>query len=788
MKNPVTTMKNPVLFLSATLLLSLQVRLDAQDTNTFRIDSQAQWEEWSFPLTTLGFNEDGSITPLKLDAGINASLSATNFTHNKLSTEKRGGIRQAGSNPGTAANVMDGDPGTYWQPDPDSDLQDWVLEIDLGRAVPATLIRLRFPDQEGARPLREFRVFTTDGKLQSNTQEIFVYDLVGGTTSWNEETVVEFPLSSGTAFNRGIYRSGAAAAETDTSSTFVHLQYVRILGDAKSADAAISEVEVITYAENLALGLIERGGSVSDQDITGRASSAVDGDVNTSLNVNREVGKKLGGVRYDWDLGAVYFVTRAMFLADQTQSTWTTPGFSSLGRILTSDGRLAPKQAPPGEPPAIDYDIEFDYLTTTEWGLPEHLAYFFQPHKRMRHLSLQWDINTGGLSIGALAETAIYATGHVAEVRMESDFIQIADRAVVLKNLRWEADLPEGTRILASTRSGNTFDDVTIYYDRNGVEVSAEEFDGMRKSKRGPTESVVAPGQDWSSWSNVYQFSGQKFLSPSPRQYVQFRVMMATDRPDVAPTLKSFELDFADAFLAGALARVSPNRAVPGVPETFTYTLMPSFRRGDTGFNRILVLTPAEALLDSLAIRVAGNDVEPVSVNIMQDSLIVVLDEVVQRSEVELDIHVPILQNPYLFNGFVGHTDEPELWQLVDESERFAVTVFLPQIADSNRLLDDLSIQPEIITPNGDGTGDGTEIRFAVFKTDTRPQVRIYSMAGDMVSELDGGLGPDGMQLYTWSGKDRTGATVTPGIYLCRIKIDSQANSETLARVINVAY
>ena len=776
-----------VLFLSAALLLAFQA-VDAQDTNTFRIDTQAQWEEWSFPAKTLGFNEDGSITPLKLDTQVNASLNATEFVHNKLSTEKRGGIREAGSNFGTAANVLDGDPETWWQPDPESDLQDWVLEVDLGRAVPATLIRLRFPNQEGARPMREFRVFTSDGKLQSNTQEIFVYDLVGGTTSWNEETVMEFPLSSGTAFRRGIYRTGAPDAQTDTTSTFVHLQYVRILGDATSPDAAISEVEVITYADNLALGLIERGGSVSDQDITGRASAAVDGDVNTALNVNREVGRKVGGVRYLWDLGAVYFVTRAMFLADQTQSTWTTPGFSSTGRILSSDGRLAPTAPPPGEAPIIDYDIEFDFVTRAVWGHPEHLSYFFQPHRRMRHLALQWDINTGGLSIGALAETAIYAAGHVAEVRMQSDFIEVADRAVVLKNLRWDADVPEGSRILASTRSGNTFDALTIYYDRNGVQVSEEEFDGMRKSKRGPTETVTVPGQDWSSWSTPYQFSGQNFLSPSPRQFVQFRVMMATDSPDVAPTLKAFELDYADAFLAGATARVTPNRAVPGEAETFTYTLMPSFRRGDTGFNRVLVLTPAEATLDSLDVRVGGEDVAPVAISVMQDSLIVQLEDTIQRDQVELDIHVPILENPYLFNGFVGHTDQPDLWQLVDETERYAITVFLPEIAESDKLLDDLSVEPGIITPNGDGVGDAAEISFAVLKTQTPAEVRIYTMAGEMVSELNGGPGPEGLHVYTWPGTDVSGSAVTPGIYLCRVKMDSQANGETLARVINVAY
>ena len=765
--------------LLASLLSTVIIFGDVWAQDTYRVDSREQWESWTFPPTTLDLNEDGSITPAQFEPNVNASLDATEWTHSKTGGDRDGGIRVVNSGQATALNLIDGDLSTYWQPDPDSDLADWELEIDLGRVIPATMIRLHFPDQEGARPLREFRLFATDATSQSSTNELYLYDLVGGVTKFNEETVLEFPLSSGGKFKNRVHAAGAPAAETDTTTEFVHLQYVTILPDAKSTDAAISEVEVITYAENIAVGLIERGGIVSDQDLTGRASTMIDGDVNSGINVNIVVGQKAGGIRYDWDLGAVYFVSRALFLGGP---------FGSVARLLSSDGRLAPTPAPPGEDPIIDYDIEFDFVTETAWASPHHLTYLFHPYKRMRYLSLDWDLATGGRSVGALNESAIYPVGHVAEVRITSDFLPIADRAKVLKSLSWEADLPEGTRILAATRSGNTFETLTLYYDRNGVEVSEDTWNGLRKSKRGPTDDITVPGSDWSAWSNTYQFSGQQFLSPSPRQYVQFRVMMATESPDTAPTLRALELEMADALLSGATAHVTPNRAVPGEAATFTYTLAPSFRRGDTGFNRILVLTPAQAALDSLEVRVEGERVEPVSVRNLQDSLIVELDAVVERSEVELDINVPILENPYLFNGFVGHTDEPGLWQLVDESERFAVTVFLPDIAEANDLIDDLTISPRVVTPNGDGVGDQAVIRFAVFKTETPAEVRIYSMAGELVGEVAGGTGADGMQEYTWPGTDLAGTRVAPGIYLCRVRLDAQVNEEIVARVINVAY
>ena len=775
----------------STLLLGLPVATDlSAQSAPYRIDSSAQWQEWSFPAGTLEVDDDGSITPAEFKQPLNAAFDAHKFFHKVSSQEWQGGIRKAGSNLATAANIIDGRLDTYWQPDPEAPVRDWMVEIDLGRAVPATLIRLHFPDEVGARPWREFRVLVTDGKLQSSSQVIFAYEVIGSTTRWNEETVVEFPLSSGGQLIKRVFRDGAAAADADTSASFMHLQYVRILAETRSADAALAEVEVFTYGENLAVGLVDRGGSTDDLGVTGRAFVMVDGNVNTGLDRNREKGEAFPTVRFDWDLGAVYWINRMLVLASQEQ-TGEGPGIKSVARILGSDGRLLPTAPAPGEGPSIDYDIIFDFVPDQDhWRAPSLVTYFLQPYRKLRHLSMMFDSRTGGPfnAIGAISEVAFYPVGHAAEVRIVSDHIEIADRPKILDALSWEAELPRGTGVKINTRSGNTFVTRTLYYDRNGEEVSEETYDTMRKSKRGDTVEVSEPGPDWSSWSNAYQFSGQSFLSPSPRRYVQFRVTLKSDRPEVAPTLRAISLDFEDAFLAGALGAVHPREAVAGVAQTFTYTLIPSFAAGDDGFDRILVETPARANRDSLAVRVGGSLVEPVDLSIFQDSLVLVLPEVVQGDEVEIDIHVPVLENPYVFDVFMGHSERPLRWQRVDERERFALNVFLFDIAETRNLIDGLSIRPAIVTPNGDGVGDVTQIRFAVLKTRVPAQVRIYSLAGGLIRELDGGTGPDGFQLYEWGGTDQSGSAVAPGIYLCHIELDAQARKETLARVVNVAY
>ena len=164
------------------------------------------------------------------------------------------------------------------------------------------------------------------------------------------------------------------------------------------------------------------------------------------------------------------------------------------------------------------------------------------------------------------------------------------------------------------------------------------------------------------------------------------------------------------------------------------------------------------------------------------------LAEVVQQKPIEIDIHVAVLENPYLFNVFVGNSSRPDLWQLVDASERHAVTVFVPEIAESGHLVEDISISPAVITPNGDGVGERAQIRFAVFKTDAPANVKIFSMDGSLIRDLDGGIDADGYQVYDWSGRDRSGSLVPPGIYLCRIELDAQATSQSFAHVVNVVY
>ena len=769
-------MKNLVKFCAFSLLLVPLIEEEARG-QVFQVD-----QEWNFPAGTLEFGADGSITPIKFESSINAALDADQFTHEtKEQGEVQGGVWKVGSNPGAAANIIDGDPETFWKPDPNDPVENWWIEINLGRAVPTSKIRLHFPDQEGAKPLGVFRVLGSNGVRQAQGQDFFFFDLIGGTSRLNEQTLIEYPVQAfGRVSNNRLF-GPAALAGTDTSTTYGPIQFVRIVVDAQTADAALSEVEVFTFGQNIALNIFDRGGTITEP--TGRASALVDGDLSTTWQVTST--DPTAKFSWSWDLGAHFWVNRILELAPldagQGQGAYAAASGHQRVQLFVSDGS---RRTLAGE---IEFDLLFDFPDAIGWNTPQWLNYLMFPPKSIRHMLHIYAGNRSSI----LNDIAVFPVGYVAKVEMTSGFEDLGDRPKVIRSLSWDADLPAGTKVQAQTRSGNTFEEQTIYYDKNGNEVTEELYNKLPKPRRGETQAVLVEGADWSGWSNPYRFSGQEFLSPSPRRYVQFAVSLISDRLDTAATLRSLSLDFDDAFLIGAVGEIEPKEARPGVAQKFVYHLRPQFGPGDSGFDRIRVETPSQADADSFSVQIDGSPVvlATEAVQFFPDSLLVELPQLVEQQPVDIEMYVNVVQSPYHFNAFVGNTQNPELWQPVDPDAdvRFSTTVFLPDVVSSNRLITNLSVQP-VFTPNGDGVGDEAKILFNILKVDMPAQVQIYTLDGSLVRQLEGQRQTNGLWLFTWSGQDHSQTLVPPGIYLCRINLEAQTSDEALAQTISVVY
>ncbi len=774
---------------------ALYAQTSGAATQVYRVNRRSQWQQWTFPAGTLDFGLSGSLTPARYKGLHNAALNVGAFTHGLAGGRQvSGGVWKAGSNEAAAHRIIDGDSTTFWQPDADAPLEDWWIEIDLGRATMVTEVRLIFPDEEGARPFREFRVFGSEGRRVTRN-DVFSFHLIGGTTRPIEETLVSYKLDPLVREARRVRQSseGVDDAGAATDANYDLVQFIRILVDAKTADAALAEVEVYTPGENIALGTLERGGTIQERAGRGFAFKMADGDANSDWGARRERGQD--PIAWDWDLGTLFWIDRIVFRTSDFLLRTLVYG-SNLPHIRThslsvSDGRRTLTGA-------VDYEELFvgdaASLLSTSSEFPGQVTYLFAP-RPVRFIAAEW-ISSGDGSFqsqsGFLIETLVYATGHVAQVEVTSDFIDLGridgdNRVKVIDAISWVADLPEGAYIQARTRSGNSLQEIYTYFRKDGTEVTKEQYDQMPNALRGPTESVIGAGTDWSEWSNFYQRSGERFRSPSPRRYLQIQLILGSDRPETAPTVHSMSIGFTDAFLSGVQGEIQPRMAEPGVEQLFSYRIVPLPESRDTGFDRILLRTPSPVVPGDLVLRIDGDETVPASVSISQDSLFVELPRTLRHQEVELTFSSILKDNATLFKAFVGSERQPEIWQPVDPLSRSATTVYLPSVAGSSRLIAGLTVR-SIISPNGDGVGDEAEIRFQVLKTDAPAKVQIYALDGRLVRDLEGHLQPDQSYLFSWTGFDQGDNLVPPGVYLCKVSVEAQTGTQSRQHLISVAY
>ncbi|MCK5120057.1 MAG: hypothetical protein KAQ78_10750 [Candidatus Latescibacteria bacterium] len=762
------------------------------------IGTEEAWGRWTLPngtplseaqLGVVRVTNDGRIELVRTRKHTNTCLNATQFTHRSAEhpgRTMRGGIKEAASNAARAEHIIDGDPDTWWGPNESDALQKWWVEIDLGRAVSATKLRLIFADstETDALPFEQFTVYVSDGARIAGALDMFYFSVAGRTTKPNRERVVEYELGPGSS---GV-QSGYGLIYTPDAQI---VQYIRIVCDAKSPRPGLAEVEVWALGDNLALGTIERGGYWTPG--TGLASSNVyDGDIVSSWNMMRltETTWESGGAYFVWDLGALFWI-------DTIQILTSSPDFMARiarrsenyieGYIFkSSDG----SRTPDGK---IDYEIIADVSNQTE-PYQNTFKHTFDP-RLARYLFMRHAHGTGNKrSVPApILEVQIYGDGYPASVTLESDLMDLGkiagdQEAKNITHLSWDADLPSGTWIEMRSTSGDSLIQEFIYYDSGGMEISRTQWEKTPQSRRGPKVTIEKPGNDWSPWSSVYRYSGEPFLSPSPRRYVKFQMKLRSQDSDAAPCLKSVSLHFTDPFVQRIFGEIGPSETPADRDTIFSYRILPTYAPGNAGFNKVLILTPTPVDSMDVALRINDAPTSPRSVEVRGDSLFVTLPRTVRRERVEVAFVTRVFRNTTLVEAFVGNTSHPEIWQRVDARERGATTVSLPSHTATTDLIGNLAIEPKVLTPNGDGVGDRALIRFSVFKTERTPEVTVHRLSGEKISTLTCQAGIGRTYSTEWDGRDDSGEMVPPGVYLCRIRVDANAGRGMVIRTIGVVF
>ncbi len=684
-----------------------------------------------------------------------------------------------------------------------------------------TILRTLKPNKEQ----RVFELVTNSEPTFAGTGMRFLQIIITGSDfDRGREVILEqyeaLPTSDQGAIE--FYKKQADGSETVVSPEIYELLTAEQQGPIRYFQRErprLAELEVWAEGDEILTGALARGGFGTATQ-TAAINNLIDGQIESKVQFLYSFGrgsfKDPEGIVF-FDLGAFYWIDA--FRMAYGGSTFRDYRLDFSDGSLEADGSLKWTTAgtrQTSSPTAVGSKWESE--TNLRFG-----AYEGNDFERIkaRFFRLVWEqvesATARGGATGQPAEIQLYGRGYHPEVVLISNLIRLGASRNLL-SIAWDADTPPGTSVVLQTRTGNELDEVLRYFKKDGTEVTEAEYNKLLSIFRGDTVGEEVAGGDWSDWSAPYEVAaGSPISSPSPRAYLEVRAVLRSDMPDYSATLRSLRLDFTNPVAQGLLGEVTPFAVEQlGQPQRFSLYVRPEFATGDPGFDQLLVVAPSDMRLAfegvyggpaaALATDVGadwaldGAEVVPTA----GDSLQVAFSEIGPSSEVEvvrLDFSTALFSTGAVLQASLQHSVEGEGgWQRVDPGEAVEAiasnTTTLVGAVQEGALVQAVKVEPRVVTPNGDGVNDEVGFRFQVVKVDgaSPVEVLIYDVRGRRMRRLvEHRPASTGIYEMEWDGRDKQGTVVVPGVYLVRVRVDTDIEGAHIAhaeilRTIAVAY
>lgn len=814
----------------------------AQDSTGYRVfsdrvvvSSAEHWQVWESTPGVRVIAPDGTVRPRLVRASANAVADAGLFRRIEAEEDTvYGGIWAAGSNAESAARAIDGDPDTYWEPGRDDPVEDWYLEVDLGRAVLARRLVVRFAGEGD--PFLKFRLMISDGRQafgrgrqrqffrvaqvnrRNKDQREFTFDIepLRPLPEGVEGEVVQFLRFDALESDgpRGAEVSPEVYAGLDSLDRGA-VDYFRRTGAGREIPVAaqtypllpeaergpvryyrwerprLAELEVHGLGDNVVA--LTQSELVEAQDFFSNIlrRQLTDGLHSSSFEL-RPYDAQRDRNQVDIDLGGKYWLDRVRLL-----SSFDPP---VAYQVRVSDGALDPEGRRIWQ--------NFDERTNPTGFLQLEERF---PLQEVRYLEVRRLVLVDETAeYGNLSEVQAYGEGYVSEVTMTSPLIRLG-RPRIFSTLAWEGEALPGTHIEVRTRSGDDLLRTEHYFDKFGREITKARWENIRDPvNRGPLVVDEQPGPRWSNWSEIYPESGSPFRSPNPRQMLQVQVTLRSNEALRAASLRRLQLNFTAPLVDQAQAEIWPVREVaPGTAQEFTLYLRPGFAAGDPGFERLRLRSSSSAPLELVSLR-AGSDAQlrqgsaaqlwpgPVRAEGGAEGTLDLIFPQTQRQGNQvyaLSFRTRLFLNSTTFGAELLNSQRPGVVQVASEGDASALAEAqsLVVVADlrGSPLVGGLALDPPVFTPNGDGINDRAGIGFTVFHLEGAQVlgVEVFTLAGQRVRDLSQERqAPSGEYRLEWDGRDEGGRLAPPGIYLVRLRVEGQADQRTLVRPVRVVY
>ena len=408
-------------------------------------------------------------------------------------------------------------------------------------------------------------------------------------------------------------------------------------------------------------------------------------------------------------------------------------------------------------------------------------------------------------------EIEVYGSGYLRHADYYTDLIDLGDRATI-GPIRWvERAVGEEafSRLDVRVRTGD--DDTPIFLSRrvtaevevDGVvelvrsteEVTPEEYWSLESTLRLP---LADDTERWSAWKPVR--SGESITVRNPRRYVQFHLHFEGRLAD-ARHVDRLYFQYLNPPMADTLrGEVFPRLASAEEPASFRYAVLVRGGGDMLGFDELEVDSNVEvAGIRSLTV---NGQAAPFDILQRREDGFRLSFPLMRQDEavLEFTFDLPIFRFGTTFSSraynsrFPTVPQEVEPGQAIDfgpgdfvELSGLTVAIPTPQIG---KLVGQIALTSEVITPNGDGVNDRLGAYFNLLQlTGTAPVVlEIRDLAGRRVASVENPSVSIGPAELHWDGTDDAGRVVPPGCYIWVLRVMADAFEERHLGTVAVAY
>ena len=449
------------------------------------------------------------------------------------------------------------------------------------------------------------------------------------------------------------------------------------------------------------------------------------------------------------------------------------------------------------------------------------------PPTMMRFLRFNFSLGVSGGFTETLSEIEAYADGyptrtwfvsHLLDMGGPFNFGRVSWDLMPFRQVGDEA-LPDSTaqvHLSMQTRTGH--DDTPLVYHiitqiGREREVSEKEFNKalpptatgvVRPGLRG---SVVNDVDNWSFWSSPSRTSGAPVQSPDGRRFLQFQFTIESEDVQTFGRLNSIAFEISELLASRIVGEVALRddpqplagiaKAEAGRDTVFTFDLRASFAGDQEGFDAVRLFTPSTPEFVGFEMGEPLIPVEPDSFRTAPQELTIYFpSHRVQPSNnapVRILFRGASLSFSSHFTGTVLSTTGEVLPQSIDpgDANPDVTTNDIQVQSEITRLevIPSLKLTPAVLTPNGDGVNDEMTASFALLGVaGVRVRVGIYDLSGRLVrSLLDTQLDQE-IYAINWDGRLDDGRLAMPGLYACRVQVETHAGPVEKLRTVAVAY